>query len=189
MSIPSKSGRIGFKIVKISILKLSEGKKIPIMADKEKIDWGHRKRWEEVFYHFAYPFPLILIDQVEDVERDQKIKTSKWVTANEFFLAGHFPNEPIMPGVLTLEGLFQSSLLLIEESYVRGKIQCSLSRVGRVRFKKAILPGDHLEFTVHLASREGDLWRFKGKAQVGNETAVEADWEMKVTLREVGFDL
>lgn len=130
-----------------------------------------------------------MIDRVEEVEREKKIRAVKWVTANEFYLAGHFPGEPILPGVLTLEGLVQSALLLVAESFNRGRLRCSLDKVDRVRFKRAIVPGDRLEFIVQLTAREGELWELKGQAKVNGETAAEANLVLKVIFREVGFEI
>jgi 3-hydroxyacyl-[acyl-carrier-protein] dehydratase len=94
-----------------------------------------------------------------------------------------------MPGVLTLEGMVQSALILAGESLSRGKISGSLLRVDRVRFKRAIVPGDRAEFLVSLTGRDGDCWTFKGKTQMGEETAAEATFVLKVEVREVGFEL
>ncbi len=130
-----------------------------------------------------------MIDRIEEVEREKKIRAVKWVTVNEFFLAGHFPGEPILPGVLTLEGLVQSALLLVTESFSRGRLRCSLEKVDRARFKRAIVPGDRLEFMVQLTAKEGELWKLKGQAKVNGETAAEANLVLKVIFREVGFEI
>ncbi|MCJ7496503.1 MAG: 3-hydroxyacyl-[acyl-carrier-protein] dehydratase FabZ [Deltaproteobacteria bacterium] len=126
---------------------------------------------------------------MEELEREKRIKAVKWVTADEIYLSGHFPGEPIMPGVLTLEGLVQSALIFLGESFTRGKIRVSLEKVERLRFKRAVLPGDRLDFLVSLTGKEGNRWKFKGKAQVGAEVAAEADVVLKVDVREVGFEL
>jgi 3-hydroxyacyl-[acyl-carrier-protein] dehydratase len=148
-----------------------------------------RKRWEELFHYFSYPFPILMIDGVTELEKEKQVQAVKYVSANETYLAGHFPGEPIMPGVLTVEGLIQSCLILVGDSFPRGRIRVSLEKVSRVKFKRAILSGDRVDFSAALISRDGVLWKFKGKARVGEETSAEADIFLKVAVREVGFEL
>jgi 3-hydroxyacyl-[acyl-carrier-protein] dehydratase len=137
----------------------------------------------------SHPFPLLMVDRMEGVEKEKSIQTIKWVTANEFYLAGHFPGEPILPGVLTLEGLVQSAIFLVAESFARGRLRCFLEKVDRVRFKKAIVPGDRVDFSVQLTGKEREFWKFKGQARVGEDTAAEANIILRVNFREVGFEV
>jgi 3-hydroxyacyl-[acyl-carrier-protein] dehydratase len=148
-----------------------------------------RKQREELLQRLSHPFPILMVDRLEGVEKEKNIHTVKWVTANEFYLGGHFPGEPILPGVLTLEGLVQSALFLTAESYSHGRLSCSLEKVDRVRFKRGIVPGDRVEFLVQVSGKAGELWKFKGQAQVGGETAAEANIILKVNFREVGFEI
>jgi 3-hydroxyacyl-[acyl-carrier-protein] dehydratase len=159
------------------------------ITNGENSSGADRKRWEDLFHRVSYPFPLLMIERLEELEREKKIRTAKWVTANDFCLAGHFPGEPILPGVLTLEGLVQSAILLVAETFSRGRLRCALEKVDRVRFKRAIVPGDRVEFSVQLAAREGERWKFKGQAQVGPDTAAEANLVLHVNYREVGFEI
>jgi 3-hydroxyacyl-[acyl-carrier-protein] dehydratase len=137
----------------------------------------------------GHPFPLLMLDRVEEMEREKSIHAVKWVTADEFYLAGHFPGDPILPGVMTLEGLVQSALLLVAESYSRGRLGCALEKVDRVRFKRGIWPGDRVDFQVQVTVKDGERWKFKGQARVGEETAAEANIVLKVSFREVGFEV
>jgi 3-hydroxyacyl-[acyl-carrier-protein] dehydratase len=159
------------------------------ITNGEKAGRVERSKWEDLFHRLSHPFPALVIDRVIEVERDKKIKAAKWVSTNEFYLSGHFPGNPIMPGVLTLEGIVQSALILVDAENPRGKVTVSVEKVDRVRFKRAIVPGDQVEFLVHLTGKERDLWIFKGKAQVDGETAAEANLVLKVGVREVGFEL
>jgi 3-hydroxyacyl-[acyl-carrier-protein] dehydratase len=159
------------------------------ISSQPSVDPAEWQQWQDLFHRLSHPFPLLLIDRVEEVEREKKIKSLKWVTADEFYLAGHFPGEPILPGVMTLEGLVQSALLLVAHSFNRGRLRCSLEKVDRVRFKRAILPGDRVDFLVQFIAREGEQWKFKGQAEVGGETAAEAHWVLRVNFREVGFEI
>jgi len=159
------------------------------ITNKENASWVERSKWEELFHRLSHSFRALMIYRVEEMEREKKIKAVKWVTADEFYLAGHFPGNPILPGVLTLEGMVQSALILVEAEHPRGRVTGFVQKVDRVRFKRAILPGDRVEFLVHLTGKEGDVWNFKGKAQVGKETAAEANLMLNVRVREVGFEL
>ncbi len=94
-----------------------------------------------------------------------------------------------MPGVMTLEGMVQSALLLLDEFHRRGKVTAFLEKVARLRFKKPVVPGDRIEFQVQLISQDNQLHKFKGKALVGENTAAEAEFIFKATIREVGFEL
>lgn len=91
--------------------------------------------------------------------------------------------------MLTLEGLIQSAIFLVAETFSRGKLECSLQKIGRVRFKRPVSPGDRLDFSVQVVKREESIWHFRGQAQTGQENAAEAQFSLHVDFREVGFEI
>lgn len=120
-------------------------------------------------------YPFLLVDQVKDIEEGKKVSAIKNVTANEPFFQGHFPDYPVMPGVLILEALAQTGAIAVlgmEEN--KGKIGF-LAGVDKCRFKRQVKPGDQLELTVEIIRMKGPIGKGKGKATVNGETACEAE--------------
>jgi len=120
-------------------------------------------------------YPFLLVDQVKEVEEGKKVTAIKNVTANEPFFPGHFPDYPVMPGVLILEALAQTgaiAVLGIEEN--KGKIGF-LAGVDKCRFKRQVKPGDQLELVVEIIRMKGPIGKGKGVATVNGEVACEAE--------------
>ena len=119
-------------------------------------------------------YPFLLVDRVLEVDLDGKrLKAVKNVTFNESFFQGHFPGEPIMPGVMITEAIAQAGGILVHEIGLRGLFV--LSTLKNVKFRKLVTPGDVLSFdieAVHISKRGG---RLKGVAKVGDELAAEAE--------------
>lgn len=88
-----------------------------------------------------------------------------------------------------MEGLVQSAIFLVAETFSRGKLECSLQKIGRVRFKRPVYPGDRLDFSAQVVKREDTTWHFRGQAQIGQEIAAEAQFSLHVDFREVGFEI
>lgn len=120
-------------------------------------------------------YPFLLVDKVTEYEPGIKGKGYKNITANEPFFQGHFPGNPIMPGVLIVEAMAQLGcvvMLLKEEN--KGKIGLFAGIEG-VRFKRPVIPGDKLDFQVELIKMKGPIGRFKGLATVEGQLACEAE--------------
>ena len=121
-------------------------------------------------------YPFLLLDKVTSLEL--KVKATGWknVTMNEWFFQGHFPNHPIFPGVLIIEGLAQCGGILIMKSYVetQGKLTYFMS-IDNCRFRRPVRPGDVLRYELEILKVKGPVSRLKGVAYVDDEVAAEAE--------------
>ena len=119
--------------------------------------------------------PFLLVDRVLEYEAGRRIVGLKNVTFNEDYFRGHFPGNPVMPGVLIIESLAQTAGLLIAlESPVETPRPAYLVGVDQAKFRRPVLPGDTLHLEVELVRARGVYWRFKALARVGSERAAEA---------------
>lgn len=104
--------------------------------------------------------PYLMLDSV-DVEIDgEKGKGYKKLTGNEYFFEGHFPDRPVMPGVLIVEAIAQTSMV------VAGRGDLKIKGVRRVKFRQTIEPDDYMEINVELKEKTGDSYEFKGEVYV-----------------------
>ena len=123
-------------------------------------------------------YPMLLVDRVERLERDQSITAIKAVTINEPFFAGHFPGRPIMPGVLIVEALAQAAGVLAVESLGlanSGKLVYFMAIDG-AKFRKPVEPGVLLQLDVEFVQKRASVCKFAGRASVGGELAAEANF-------------
>ena len=130
-------------------------------------------------------YPFLLVDRVIELEPNVKAVGIKNITANEEFFQGHFPGNPIMPGVLIIEALAQVGGLLAFGSGVSpGKSVYFLS-IEKAKFRKPVVPGDQLRLEVNVLKLRGSVWKFSGNALVDDKTAAEAEFTAMVTDREL----
>jgi 3-hydroxyacyl-[acyl-carrier-protein] dehydratase len=133
----------------------------------------------DILTMLPHRYPFLLVDRVLGVEDDgRRLVAIKNVTYNEPYFPGHFPGLPTMPGVIMLEAMAQAcGLLAILRSGLRADSGFILYFAGidNCRFKRPVVPGDQLQFTVELDKQKRDLWKFKVAAHVGDELACEAD--------------
>src|SRR5215213_7705281 len=121
-------------------------------------------------------YPMLMVDRVVDMELDSKAVGIKNVSINEPFFQGHFPSEPVMPGVLIVEAMAQTAAVLVVATFgseSEGKLVYFMSIDG-VRFRRPVIPGDRLELHVKKVQSRGTVWKFEGKAIVDGKVAAEA---------------
>jgi 3-hydroxyacyl-[acyl-carrier-protein] dehydratase len=125
--------------------------------------------------------PFLLIDEVVALEPGAKVVARKRVRADEWYLAGHFPGNPIMPGVLMVEALAQTgAIAVLSEEANRGKLVL-FAGIDDLRFKRIVRPGDELELECELERMRGPVGRGKARATVGGELAVRGTLTFAVT--------
>ena len=129
----------------------------------------------EIMEILPHRYPFLLVDKITELEAGVKAVGLKNVTANEMHFLGHFPGNPIMPGVLILEALAQTgAVALLSEEENRGKL-VFFGGVKSARFKKQVIPGDVLELHCEIIKRKGSVGIGLAKAIVGGKIAAEAE--------------
>ncbi len=132
----------------------------------------------ELYKYLPHRYPFLLVDRVLSYDKGVSLTAIKNVTINEPCFTGHFPEQPVMPGVLTIEALAQATGLLIARDLEwpenHGNV-CYLAGVDKVRFKQVVTPGDQLLLTVNLLVSRKIVWKFKGQASVEGKTVCSAE--------------
>ncbi len=125
-------------------------------------------------------YPFLLVDRITEIEPGTKAVGIKNVTVNEQFFQGHFPGQPIMPGVLIIEALAQvAGILAFKSGAAVGKSVYFLS-IEKAKFRKPVVPGDQLRLEVSILQQRGNVWKFSGNALVEEKVAAEAEFTAMV---------
>lgn len=140
----------------------------------------------EILRLLPHRYPILLVDRVLSIEKGQRIVAIKNVSVNEPYFTGHFPHRPVMPGVLMLEAMAQAAALL--SFHMHGIVPDEKSvyyfaGIDAARFKRPVEPGDQLTLDVVLERYKASVYKFKGRALVGDELACEA--ELLCTMRAI----
>ena len=137
----------------------------------------------EIMAILPHRYPLLLIDRVIEMERKTRIVAIKNVTANEPHFIGHFPDFPIMPGVLIVEAIAQAGgALLLTEIPDRDDKLMVFTGIEGAKFRRAVVPGDQLRLNMTKDRRRGNVYRFNGVARVDGVTVAEASLGAKVDV-------
>ncbi len=130
---------------------------------------------QDILKILPHRFPFLLIDRVTELVRTKRIVALKNVTINEPFFAGHFPNFPIMPGVLVVEAMAQAGgVLLLSEFPDREQKLLLFTGIERAKFRRPVVPGDQLRIEVDVLVWRGSAGRMQGKAYLDSKLACEA---------------
>ncbi len=132
----------------------------------------------KILKQLPHRYPFLLVDRVLAIEKCKSIKALKNVTINEPFFEGHFPHRPVMPGVLMLEALAQAAALLAFDALDTSptdEMVYYFAGIDGARFKRPVEPGDQLILEVELLRMKAGIFKFKARALVAEDIAVEAE--------------
>lgn len=130
---------------------------------------------QEIKKIIPHRYPFLLIDQVEEIVEGERAVGYKNVTMNEPFFQGHFPDYPVMPGVLITEALAQmGAVAMLKKEENQGKL-AFFTGIDKCRFKRQVKPGDRLKLEVEIVRLKGPVGKGKAKATVDGEVACEAE--------------
>ncbi len=139
---------------------------------------------KDIMQYLPHRYPFIMIDRVLELEPGQRIVTLKNVTINEPYFQGHFPGDPIMPGVLILEAMAQSAGVLTYKSLPedRREVLIYFMAIEKAKFRRMVIPGDQVRFEVEILKLRRKAVKGAGKAYVDNHLVAEA--EMMASIGE-----
>lgn len=131
-------------------------------------------------------YPFLLIDRVEDIRPNQSAVGVKNVTTNEPFFQGHFPEVPIMPGVMIVEAMAQTAGVLVVETLemIDQDLLVYFMTLDKTRFRKLVVPGDVLELHVRILRGRGKIWKFWGEGKVHGTTVAEAEYSAMIITED-----
>ena len=131
---------------------------------------------QDIMNLIPHRYPMLLVDRIEHIVMGESCVGIKAVTVNEPFFQGHFPKEPIMPGVLIVEAMAQTAGALVCHSTNLGGANAVVyfMSIDEARFRKPVLPGDVLHMHVSKIQGRRNVWKFKGEARVGDKVHAEA---------------
>jgi len=132
---------------------------------------------QKIMHLLPHRYPFLLVDRIIDIRSPSFCIGIKNVTYNEPQFQGHFPGQPILPGVMIIEGMAQAAgcaALISGEAGKRAKMVYFMT-VDKAKFRKPVVPGDVLEYHMTLINRRKNMWWFRGEAKVGSVLCAEAE--------------
>ncbi|MFP4312971.1 MAG: 3-hydroxyacyl-ACP dehydratase FabZ [Alphaproteobacteria bacterium] len=140
---------------------------------------------KDIMKMIPHRYPLLLVDRLLDFKEGESAIGLKNVTMNEPHFMGHFPGEPVMPGVLIIEAMAQTAALVVVKTMgeeAEGKLVYFMT-IENAKFRKPVTPGDSMEIHVEKTQSRGPVWKFTGKAIVDGKTCAEASFGAMIADR------
>jgi 3-hydroxyacyl-[acyl-carrier-protein] dehydratase len=139
---------------------------------------------DEIQMLIPHRFPMLLLDKVVEVNAPESGVGIKNVTINEWFFQGHFPNRPVMPGVLIVEAMAQTAGVLVTKSMqnVEDDKVVYFMTIDSARFRKPVVPGDVLRMKVQKQRARSNVWKFEGVAMVNDQVVAEAVFSAMIAV-------
>ncbi|HEY8579588.1 MAG TPA: 3-hydroxyacyl-ACP dehydratase FabZ [Beijerinckiaceae bacterium] len=131
---------------------------------------------QKLLQYLPHRYPFLLVDRIVQCNGDESCVGIKNVTANEPQFMGHFPGQPIMPGVLLIEGMAQTAGALCVHASRTGRPNIVyFMTIDKVKFRKPVVPGDRVEFHMKRLNRRRNMWWYRGEAKVDGVLVCEAE--------------
>jgi 3-hydroxyacyl-[acyl-carrier-protein] dehydratase len=140
---------------------------------------------QRIMHDIPHRYPFLMLDRVVDVVLNTSAVGVKNVSVNEPFFAGHFPNHPVMPGVLIIESMAQTAGVLVVETLggdAAGRVVYFMS-IENAKFRRPVVPGDQLRVHVVKERNRGNVWKFHGEAKVDGVVVAEATYAAMIMER------
>lgn len=146
------------------------------MTEKLSADLAEIKR------SIPHRYPFLLIDAVKDIVVNETAVGIKMVTANEPHFQGHFPQQPVMPGVLIVEAMAQTSAILVTKTLdlIDKGMMVYFMTIDKTKFRQVVAPGDVLELHVKVLRGRGKVWKFSGEGIVNGKVVAEAEFSAMI---------
>jgi 3-hydroxyacyl-[acyl-carrier-protein] dehydratase len=138
-----------------------------------------------IMHAIPHRYPFLMVDRIVDMVKSQSATGIKNVSINENYFQGHFPQHPVMPGVLIIEAMAQTAAVLVVESLgptAAGKLVYFMSIEG-AKFRKPVVPGDQMHIHVVRERQRGNIWRFTAEAKVDGKVVAEATYAAMILDR------
>ena len=141
---------------------------------------------EQILKSIPHRYPLLLVDKIIAMEENKSIVGIKNVTFNEPHFMGHFPDKPIMPGVLIIEAMAQAASVMVMNSGGR-KLEDNVvyfMSIDNAKFRKPVIPGDVLELHIEVIQTRGAVWKMSGVGKVDGVKVAEAEFSVMIVDKE-----